>query len=115
MRQCYGCGLEWVSENRRPGFKEYCERCSAYLHCCKNCRFYSARAHNNCTIPTTEWVPDKAGVCYCDDFEFGKNTHNPLSDNTLQDTKDSLNELFGGKLDDNGDEEPKDLDALFGD
>ena len=70
MRVCHKCGTEWVTEKTRPHFKEYCETCSAYLHCCKNCKFYDTSAPNQCYIPNTETVADRNKMNYCDEFEF---------------------------------------------
>ena len=50
--------------------KEFCEECSAYLHCCLNCRFHDPSVHNECAIPTTDWVGDKEGANFCDEFVF---------------------------------------------
>jgi hypothetical protein len=50
MRHCHKCGTEWVSDKRVPGVKETCPNCTAYLHCCFNCRFHDRSAHNQCLI-----------------------------------------------------------------
>jgi len=70
MKRCHKCGRFWAGEKRQPGVKEYCEGCSAYLHSCLNCRFHDSRVHNHCRIPNTEWVGDRAGANFCDEFEF---------------------------------------------
>lgn len=70
MPRCHNCGAAWVSEKKAPGPKEYCETCSAYLHCCLNCRFHTPGRHNECAIPETDWVGDRAGANFCDQFEF---------------------------------------------
>jgi hypothetical protein len=70
MKACHRCNKEWVSDKKQPAVKEYCEACTAYLHCCLNCRFYDPNAHNKCRIPTTDWVGDRAGCNFCDEFEF---------------------------------------------
>lgn len=114
MHVCHKCGAEWVSEKRRPGFHEACESCTAYLHCCKNCRFYEPGAHNDCRIGTTEFVGDKGRSNYCDEFEFANN--NKLSDTSKKDSAlEAFDELFGGKLKEQGKREAADFDKLFGD
>ncbi|MCC6794011.1 MAG: hypothetical protein IT366_02745 [Candidatus Hydrogenedentes bacterium] len=70
MRKCHRCGAEWDSIKRVPGVKEFCAKCSAYLHCCLNCKHHSPAYHNQCAIPNTDWVGDKAGTNFCDEFEF---------------------------------------------
>lgn len=70
MKRCHRCGREWAAEKKQPGVKDFCDGCSAYLHCCLNCRHYDPAKHNQCAIGTTEWVGDKAGANFCDEFEF---------------------------------------------
>lgn len=70
MKRCHQCKTPWISEKKEPAVKEYCEHCSAYLHCCLNCHFYDPTRHNECAIPTTDWVADKAGANFCDEFQF---------------------------------------------
>ena len=114
MRQCHKCGAEWVSEKKRPAFSEYCDQCSAYLHCCKNCRFYEPGAHNDCRIGTTEWVADKARGNYCDEFEFADTTK--TSDSSRKSAGgEAFDSLFDGTLDSEKKQEKSDFDSLFGD
>ncbi|MDZ4861122.1 MAG: hypothetical protein SGI88_19290 [Candidatus Hydrogenedentes bacterium] len=70
MRRCHRCGAEWDSIKRVPGVKEFCAHCTSYLHCCLNCRHHNPAYHNQCAIPNTDWVGDKAGTNFCDEFEF---------------------------------------------
>ena len=70
MRVCHKCGQEWAGDRPRPGYAESCVTCQAYLHACKNCRFHDPGAHNQCRVPGTEMVRDRAGMNYCDAFEF---------------------------------------------
>ena len=69
MKRCYQCGTEWRKE-KRPLPRDVCERCSAYIHCCLNCKFYDEHAHNHCKIPATEWVGNAEKSNFCDDFTF---------------------------------------------
>jgi hypothetical protein len=69
MRICFNCRAELSSRERVP-LKELCPKCEAFLHCCKNCRLYSADAHNHCLSTTTEFVPDVERGNYCDEFDF---------------------------------------------
>lgn len=70
MKCCHKCGAPWLSSLRVPGVKEICETCDAYLHCCRNCRHHRRGLPNQCYIPNTEAVADRAGCNFCDDFEF---------------------------------------------
>lgn len=95
MRMCHNCGTEWLSDKKVPGVKEFCDKCSAYLHCCLNCRHYNPAFHNQCAIPTTDWVGDKAGANFCDEFEF-KDTGAPSRDaGEAEAARKTLEGLFG--------------------
>ncbi|HNZ49453.1 MAG TPA: hypothetical protein PLY90_12640 [Candidatus Hydrogenedentes bacterium] len=67
---CCKCGTPWESAHTQPGFKEYCIKCSAWLHSCAHCRFHRKTAPNQCEIPGTEAVRDRNGMNYCDAFAF---------------------------------------------
>ncbi|NLN93550.1 MAG: hypothetical protein GX130_09630 [Candidatus Hydrogenedens sp.] len=67
---CRKCGSPWESDRSQPSFKEYCLKCSAWLHSCLHCRFHRKTAPNQCEIPGTEAVRDREGLNYCEDFEF---------------------------------------------
>lgn len=112
MKRCHKCGTEWVSEKKQPGAREFCPKCNAYLHCCLNCRFHDPALHNECQIPGTEWVGDRAGANFCDEFEFrdttpGVDTSAPKKEKARQ----SLDALFGDSS--NSPKKPKSLDDLF--
>ena len=112
MHVCHNCGREWVSEKRQPGFKEYCDGCDAYLHCCLNCRFHQPGRHNECQIPNTDWVGDRAGANFCEQFEF--KTGGPGGPDTAdtRQARDKLGHLFGDTPDEQA--APKSFDDLFG-
>lgn len=113
MKQCHKCGAEWTDTLKQPGPKDFCTHCTAFLHCCKNCRFFAPGRHNQCQIPNTEWVGDRAGLNFCDEFEFADQLtdtkHPPKQDESLnalfgdvsssprnrEDAKDNFEKLFG--------------------
>ena len=96
MKWCHKCGKEWISEKKQPAVKEYCDGCTAYLHCCLNCRFYDEHAHNKCLIPNTDWVSDRAGCNFCDEFEFADtDATGKRQDPKQQKARDQLEGLFG--------------------
>ena len=96
MKRCHRCQTPWVSEaTKTPGVKESCESCSAYLHCCLNCRFYLPSAHNECYIGTTEWVGDKEGANFCDEFEFKDEEAIAEEKSDKDAVKGQLDSLFG--------------------
>ena len=94
MKQCHNCHHPWESETKTPGVKEYCEKCNAYLHCCKNCTHYAPGAHNDCYIGTTEWVSDKTGANFCDEFVFSLGRSNVAGATKAQSAKDAFHALF---------------------
>ena len=115
MFRCYKCGAEWIAEKKRPAFKEYCDSCTSYLHCCMNCRFYDAHANNNCTITSSEWVKDKAGPNLCDDFEFATGPKQAKSEKELRQSRNAFDALFGDETGTAAGDETPDIKKLFGD
>jgi hypothetical protein len=66
--RCHRCAGE-VS-NAHIGVRDVCERCQAYLHCCRNCELYQPGAHNDCREPGAEQVADKEQGNFCDFFHL---------------------------------------------
>ena len=95
MRRCHKCGHEWTAEAKTPGVKETCEQCVAYLHCCRNCRFFDPAKHNQCHIGTTDWVADKEGANFCDEFEFKDSNVVVREDAPADKARIALDSLFG--------------------
>ena len=64
---CFACGAKTAFEGtvRREAT---CESCRAYLHCCRNCRFYDTAAYNECRETMAERVVDKESANFCDYF-----------------------------------------------
>ena len=67
--RCHRCAGEISSE--RVGVRDVCDRCQAYLHCCRNCVFHEPGAHNDCREPSSEPVADKEQANFCDFFRVG--------------------------------------------
>lgn len=115
MRQCHTCGREWTGE-KQPAVKEVCGQCGAYLHCCLNCKFFDDHAHNKCYIPNTDWVGDRAGCNFCDEFTFADAELDAKGGTRKAKARDALGQLFGDE--DGVKEKPEGRDAfrkLFGD
>jgi hypothetical protein len=64
--RCYRCGAPFGGE--QVGVRDVCERCAAYLHCCRNCTFYEPGLANDCREPNAEHVADKELGNFCDHF-----------------------------------------------
>lgn len=69
MNYCYRCGAD-TGLSGKTGFNQVCPACNAYLHCCKNCRFFDGRASGGCREPQAELVSDKEKGNHCEYFEF---------------------------------------------
>jgi len=65
--RCHRCGT--VAEVERVGVREVCARCTAYLHCCRNCALYEPGRHNDCREPNAERVADKEAGNFCEYFQ----------------------------------------------
>ena len=68
---CYRCGRA-VPEVERIGRREACLGCGSELHCCRNCRFYDPRYHNQCRETQAERQVDKERANFCDYFSLGE-------------------------------------------
>lgn len=97
MNRCHKCGWVWPEDRGRPGMKEFCPKCTAFLHCCKNCRHHDPKLHNQCRVPGTEMVADRAGMNHCDEFVFTSCEELTESDEKKDRARDTLAQLFGGE------------------
>jgi hypothetical protein len=86
---CHQCGATYTEVVR---FRDTCPTCSAYLHCCLNCRLYSPSAHNHCLSSTTEPVRDVAEGNFCDEFEFVARAR---AEDAAKKAKSRFDQLFG--------------------
>lgn len=114
MKVCHRCKKEWVSEKKQPAVKDSCAHCDAYLHCCLNCRYHDRGLHNECKIPTTDWVGDRAGCNFCDEFDFAETGLETKPSDAEDAARKALHGLFG-----DADEKPmakgaEGFDKLFG-
>ena len=105
--RCHHCSAPWPGDKPRPAWRDTCSRCGAYWHCCLNCRFHDPAAHNQCRIPTTEWVADRRKFNYCDDFSF--RTDAPADRDRTAEARKKARELLGEP-----ESRPTSLDDLFG-
>lgn len=78
MHVCFRCEREIVIETG-VGRQHTCPHCHAYLHACRNCRFYEPAAHNHCREPQAEWVPDPESGNFCSFFTYREATSKDTS------------------------------------
>ncbi len=109
--QCWKCGDALQELPRRIPFKETCDHCNAWLHVCKNCKYYSPGKPNDCLVPGTEPIADREAFNLCEEFTpMGKGPTKTGS------ASDAEVRLFGGSSVDDSASSPKDkFNDLFGD
>ncbi len=90
MTNCWHCKKELQELPAKMPFRALCDHCSAWLHSCKNCVYYQPGLPNDCKVPGTEYVPDREGANFCE--EFKQATIEAKEDNSLS---DAAKKLFG--------------------
>jgi len=89
---CYSCQFE-ITLDGKPKRGEACPKCAAYLHCCRNCRFYDVNAHHECREPQADFVQNKEMGNFCDYFEPAK-TAPVKTSNRAAEARKKLEGLF---------------------
>ena len=72
-----------------------CPLCTADLHVCKGCKFYSTGSHNDCRESSAEYVSDKEKANFCDYFKPADNICFTGGVSKADDAKKAFNALFG--------------------
>ena len=60
---------------RKISFRSECSSCGASLHSCQNCRYYQVGLSNDCKIPGTERIVDRAAGNFCEEFKPSDKPH----------------------------------------
>jgi len=68
--ECWKCGKALNLPEGKLSFRATCDHCHAWLHACCNCRHYRLGLPNNCAIPGTEYVADREGANFCEEFSL---------------------------------------------
>lgn len=92
MGVCVNCGTP-VSDDPPVSRRDFCQKCSADLHACRQCYWYDVRVAKQCREPMAEWVADKEKANFCDYFKLNSKTSVVVDDKT-QSAKDALKQLF---------------------
>ena len=89
---CSKCGTlqEEDSFNRKISFRAECSKCFASLHSCLNCKYYQVGLSNDCKIPGTERIVDRAAGNFCEEFS----SSNKIPNVKNQDEKKKFEDLF---------------------
>ena len=89
---CFNCGHHVELDDRLP-HNATCEKCSSYLRCCLNCRFYDPNAYNECREFSAERVKEKEKANFCEFFEASSDSHFN-SNKRKEEALGKLNSLF---------------------
>ena len=87
MPHCWNCGEPYEVEGKIARSME-CEKCAAWLRCCRNCQFYDVTAPGQCREPQAELQSDKEVANACDYFR-------PLGVGPASKPKKSKNDFDG--------------------
>lgn len=69
--KCWKCGAFQEDPPRGSlSFRATCDKCSSWLHCCKNCQNYKPGLPNDCKIPGTEYIADREAANFCEEFKL---------------------------------------------
>jgi hypothetical protein len=92
---CHKCKGELVFEVKMQR-ADTCSHCTVDLHCCKNCEYWDASAHNQCKEHIAEYIPEREAANRCTFFTFRSGV---LEDNSarIASSKAKLDALFGKK------------------
>ncbi len=91
--ECYKCEEELVFDVK-IGRLDTCPNCGSYLHSCRNCRFWSPTAHNQCLENQGEFIRDREAGNFCGHFAF-RVLGEEVADQATE-VKNKLDSLFGG-------------------
>lgn len=94
---CFKCRNELdlvLTAGVKVGRLDTCAHCDAYLHACKNCRFYDPSLHNQCRIPEADFIRDRETSNFCHHFDILDRHDPPVTDDSVDKAKAKLNELF---------------------
>ena len=90
---CYKCEEELVFDVK-IGRLDTCPNCGAYLHSCRNCRFWSISAHNQCIENQGEFIRDREAGNFCGFFQFRVIGEDASAE--INAHKAKLDAMFGG-------------------
>ena len=68
-RVCHSCGATGVPADPVPR-DSACERCGTDFRCCRNCRHWDPRCHNECRETEAELVVEKTRRNFCEYFDY---------------------------------------------
>ena len=115
---CWKCGASLAELTLPLRRLDECKKCSAELHVCKLCEWYSIGVAKHCREPIAEEVRDKERANFCDYFRPRENAYSDAGVTAAAQAKADLEALFGGakpaSATSAADQAKAQLDALFG-
>jgi hypothetical protein len=93
---CWKCGNSLADLSLPLRRLDECKKCSAELHACKLCEFYSVAVAKHCRETIAEEVKDKERANFCDYFKPRPNAYSTVSQDAASKAKSDLDALFGG-------------------
>lgn len=92
MGVCVACGAG-ASDDPPISRRDFCPKCAADLHACRQCFWYDVHAAKQCREPMAEWIVDKEKANFCDYFKLNNKTSVVVND-TTQSARNALEKLF---------------------
>jgi hypothetical protein len=93
---CWKCGASLADLTLPLRRLEECRKCSAELHVCKLCEWYSIAVAKHCREPVAEEVKDKERANFCDYFKPRLGAYVPADVAASSKARTDLDALFGG-------------------
>jgi hypothetical protein len=92
---CWKCGASLADLTLPLRRLEECRKCSAELHVCKLCEWYSIAVAKHCREPVAEEVKDKERANFCDYFKPRADAYKPADVGASSKARSDLDALFG--------------------
>lgn len=90
---CWSCGHAMPDPQfGKLSFRAVCDKCGMGLHCCLNCKYYAPGRPNDCAVPGTDFIADRAANNFCEEFSILGKGPVPKDPNV----KKRFDDLFGG-------------------
>jgi hypothetical protein len=115
---CWKCGASLDELSLPLSRLDECKQCTAELHVCKLCEFYSTAVAKHCRETIAEEVKDKERANFCDYFKPRPDAYSTAKQDAAAKAKSDLDALFGGSKPEAepsaADKAKAELDKLFG-
>jgi hypothetical protein len=93
---CWKCGASLAALSLPLSRLDACKQCSAELHVCKLCEWYSIAVAKHCREPIAEEVRDKERANFCDYFKPREDAYSNAAQSAAELARAELEALFGG-------------------